>query len=650
MTQASYTQQGVGGIARGAEGLAASRGRWPGSLVPERGGGSLPLRRVCIARVVVLGERVGRAVRRVRRAMRRRAASTRWLAACAVVLGCTGGALGAVHLAQEERALSLADAFLDQSVGGLKRNRALSLRLLFHDVFQSRGANGCVDLSDPENFGLGDVLGVTDAGNDINALHAQLVSQFGADAMSRADLWSLVATAAAATVGDGMPAPFSLAQAGARPLYYGRVDLADCADEAASMGGQLPELPSARLGFAELDAKLGMQGPEGLGMARDEFTALIAGAHSFGGSAMQNSGYMGVWVDSTMAEAANLSAGANDNRLERDYLRILAAVPMHQVGLDSGKFQWAPLGSEAGTRSLFMLNTDMALLFDVQLGEDGEELTSCAQNSSACDPSPTYESVQAFLADDGTAFADAFRRAFLKLSTFGYDGLRPAETSSPTQQPSLAPTSRPSAKPSASPTSKPSAAPTGKPTRLPSRAPTSKPSAAPTGKPTRLPSSAPTAKPSKAPTSPTTKAPTAAPTSKAPTPLPTTAQPTTGRPTLAADASAIAVCQAPKRVTSATGCADKAAARLCAFNYEVAPGLLVDAGLPANTCVPKTLMQDAAVINEGAYRRCVARAVRGNAAKCRKTRGCFWNGSALSPDTPLRANLPLQCLPFWMMG
>lgn len=566
--------------------------------------------------------------------MRWRGAAVRW--AGAVVVCCAGGALGAVRLAQEERALSLADAFLNKSVGGAQRNRALSLRLLFHDVHQSRGGNGCVDLSDPDNGGLGDILGVTEAGNDINALHAQLVSEFGADAMSRADVWALVATAAAATVGGGMRAPFSLVQAGARPLFYGRVDLADCADEAASMGGELHALPSARLGFAEVEAQLGK---EGLGLAHDEFTALIAGAHSFGGSAMSNSGYMGVWVDATLAGMANLSAGASNDRLERDFLRILTSVPMHQVGLDSGKFQWAPLGRDAGIKSVFMLNTDMALLYDIQLTDESGESSTCASNASACDPSPTFESVQAFLADDGTSFADAFQRGFLKLSRFGYDSLQPAEmpTQRPTQQPSLAPSpapsAKPTAKPSASPTAKPSAAPSTRPTKKPSRAPTLKPSKAPT---------------TPAPTQfPTTRSPTAFPTTKAPTPLPTTASPaTTGGPTSAADAKAIALCRTAKRVGSAAACADKSGAKLCAFNYEVLPGLLVDPGLPANTCVPKTFMQDAAVINADAYRRCVVPAVVASAAACKRTRGCFWN--VLAPNTPILAGLPVQCLPIWM--
>jgi hypothetical protein len=584
----------------------------------------------------------------------------RWAAAGAAALCCAGGALGAVRLAQEERALSLADAFLNKSVGGAKRNRALSLRLLFHDVHQSRGGNGCVDLSDSDNGGLGDILGVMEPGNDINALHAQLVSEFGADAMSRADVWALVATAAAATVGSGMRAPFSLAQAGARPLFYGRVDLADCADEATSMGGELHALPLARLGFAEVDAQLGK---EGLGLARDEFTALIAGAHSFGGSAMNNSGYMGVWVDATLAGTANLSAGASSDRLERDYLRILTSVPMHQVGLDSGKFQWAPLGRDAGVKSVFMLNTDMALLYDIKLSDESGESSTCASNASECGPSPTFEIVQAFLADDGTSFAEAFQRGFLKLSRFGYDSLRPAET--PTQQPSLPPSNTPSqapsvtAKPSSSaPTVKSSKAPTTPaPTQLPTtRYPTAFPTTkAPSTRPTKQPSSAPTVKSSKAPTTPaptqlpTTRYPTAFPTTKASAPLPTTSSPsTTGRPTTVADAKAIAVCQTAKRVGSAAACADKSGAKLCAFNYEVLPGLLVDPGLPANTCVPKTFMHDAAVINADAYRRCVVRAVVASAAACKRTRGCFWN--ILAPNKPILAGLPVQCLPIWMAG
>jgi hypothetical protein len=94
-------------------------------------------------------------------------------------------------------------------------------------------------------------------------------------------------------------------------------------------------------------------------MRRDEYTALIAGAHGFGGAALGDSGYAGVWVDATLA---GLSAGANDDQFERDLIRTLLEVPMRQVPAEEGgKLQWVPQGRDAAARGSFMLNSDMAL-------------------------------------------------------------------------------------------------------------------------------------------------------------------------------------------------------------------------------------------------------------------------------------------------
>ncbi len=412
--------------------------------------------------------------------------------------GAAGGARSrAVSAAQEARALELASAFLEQPVHGRKRNRALALRLLFHDVFQSRGGNGCVDLSDPDNSGLEDVLGASEASNDINELQKALKREFGDEAMSRADLWALVATAA---VASGPRPPFG---PGALPLLYGRRDLADCASEV-----QVP-LPRAAGDLAAVDAAFG-QGEQGLGMTRDEYTALIAGAHGFGGAAVGNSGYAGVWVDATLS---GLSVGASDDRFERDFIRVLLAVPMRQLPAEEGgKLQWVPQGRNVAARGSFMLNTDMALARDIAPAAGGEE-TNCKDDSDACAPSPNRAILRAFLDDDGSALASAFATAFLKLVRFGAPDLAPAQAESP------GPTDAPSA--AQEPSRRPSAAPTGSPSFAPQAAPSAPSAAAPTGQPAPTGS---TPRPTPTPSTPTVGA--------APT---TPATPTsTSRPTAAA--------------------------------------------------------------------------------------------------------------------
>jgi hypothetical protein len=391
-------------------------------------------------------------------------------------LAPAGGARArAVSAAQQARALELAGAFLEQPVRGRKRNRALALRLLFHDVFQSRGGDGCVDLSDPDNGGLGDVLGASEAGNDINALQNALASEFGPEAMSRADLWALVATAA---VANGPRPPFL---PGALPLFYGRRDLADCASAAQV---QLP-LPRAAGDLAAVDAAFG-DGEQGLGMTRGEYTALIAGAHGFGGAALGNSGYAGVWVDATLA---GLSAGANDDRFERDFIRALLEVPMRQLPAEEGgKLQWVPLGRDAAARGSFMLNTDMALARDIVVAAQGEE-SNCKDDSDACAPSPNRDILRAFLDDDGSAFASAFAGAFLKLVRFGAPDLAPADTPGPTDAPSVSqersrrPTAVPTQSPSQAPPNTPSAAAPAEQPATPTKTPTT-PTSTPTARAT----------------------------------------------------------------------------------------------------------------------------------------------------------------------
>ena len=147
---------------------------------------------------------------------------------------------------------------------------------------------------------------------------------------------------------------------------------------------------------------------------------------------------------------------------------------------------------------------------------------------------------------------------------------------------------------------------------------------------------------------PTTGKPTTRPTTLKPTARPTTGwptrEPTTRAPTNPPTTAAFAYCQAKARATSAKACADKNGLRLCRFNYELLPGVLVDPNLPPNTCRPVVEFHPAAAINAASYKNCVASTVIRTQKNCIKTRGCFWNaatptGGGLLPD------YPVQCLP-----
>jgi M6 family metalloprotease-like protein len=221
--------------------------------------------------------------------------------------------------------------------------------------------------------------------------------------------------------------------------------------------------------------------------------------------------------------------------------------------------------------------------------------------------------------------------------------LRPTErpTPRPTPLPTPLPTTRePSTPPPTTPT--PTTSPVDGGTEAPTtEAPTTK---APT---TKAPTTeAPT---TKAPTTkaPTTKAPTRAPTTQAPTTLAPTHPPgATPRPTTKKQKKAAAYCMASQRSNSASACADKLGSKICSFNYEVAPGRLVDKALPANECAPSSFFQAYAVINAAAYRRCVAPSIVNSKVACLGTRGCYWNEGE-EPSSPLVSGFPVQCLPYW---
>jgi catalase-peroxidase len=164
-----------------------------------------------------------------------------------------------------------------------------------------------------------------------------------------------------------------------------------------------------------------------MAMNDEETVALIAGGHTFGKAhgAGDPQKYVGPEPEAAPIEevglgwkntlgsgngAQTISSGlegawtANPTKWDNDYFRILFAYEWEQTKSPAGATQWIPVDGEASnlvpdahdqskTHAPIMFTTDLALRFD-----------------------PEYEKISRRFADDVDAFADAFARAWFKLT------------------------------------------------------------------------------------------------------------------------------------------------------------------------------------------------------------------------------------------
>jgi len=164
-----------------------------------------------------------------------------------------------------------------------------------------------------------------------------------------------------------------------------------------------------------------------MAMNDEETVALIAGGHTFGKAhgAGDPQKYVGPEPEAAPIEevglgwkntlgsgngAQTISSGlegawtANPTKWDNDYFRILFTYEWEQTKSPAGATQWIPVDGEASnlvpdahdqskTHAPIMFTTDLALRFD-----------------------PEYEKISRRFADDVDAFADAFARAWFKLT------------------------------------------------------------------------------------------------------------------------------------------------------------------------------------------------------------------------------------------
>jgi len=255
------------------------------------------------------------------------------------------------------------------------------VRLAFHDAgtFDSAtntgGADGCVDLTSPENSGLQEIVDTL-----------QPIADSVQGTLSRADVWALAA---------GMSIEF----AGGPSVDFqtGRLDATSCEGH----GARLP------------DAELGRSHIIDIFISKLEFTeretAALMGAHVLGRAVRSVSGYNGNWVP-------------NNDRFNNDYFQDLLARPWNRNSQQpfngQARTQWN------GPRTTMMLNTDIELAFDTSNGctraGGRPRRGQCPRATGMLSDAVTEFSRRG---TGQAAFFQAFPPAFSKLMALGSAGL-----------------------------------------------------------------------------------------------------------------------------------------------------------------------------------------------------------------------------------
>jgi hypothetical protein len=192
-------------------------------------------------------------------------------------------------LGNEEPPVLSAINMIRSDIGGLiDRDPTLSAKLLrmgFHDCVG--GCDGCIDLADGDNAGLGIPIDAIAPVVSKYAHNTLLTEAIGAE-ISRADIWA-IATLEGADHATGNDRPDSVTY----PMtHIGRVDCTDNVDE-TGVGGPTRSLPSPDLTTHGLLTFFSSN----FGFTPDE-TVAIMGAHSIGTAKRSNSGFDGEngWV------------------------------------------------------------------------------------------------------------------------------------------------------------------------------------------------------------------------------------------------------------------------------------------------------------------------------------------------------------------
>lgn len=271
-----------------------------------------------------------------------------------------------------------------------------AVRLAFHDCVG--GCNGCLNLDNASNNGLGVLVASLDTLYTVNGYDSLL---------SRADFWALAGIYAvdkaielnnAACTSDDCQVPES-----GLVFQWGRVDC-DTAPTTTDVGN----FPSANWDHSQV-----------MDYFFDEFgfndieTVALLGAHTLGNAETANSGYNGPWISGEIIFFNN------------EYYKKLADSSISWTHRDNdGNNHWQWRSAAAGA---FMLNVDMALSKDITVDSDTGK-SSCGflnrgpqGDGGSCNDASTADIVKEF-AESNDLWIENFTAVFTKMLAHGTDG------------------------------------------------------------------------------------------------------------------------------------------------------------------------------------------------------------------------------------
>jgi len=301
------------------------------------------------------------------------------------------------------------------------------VRLAFHDCIG--GCDGCLNLSNPENFGLD---------TPIDAL-APIVSKYSG-VLTRADIWVLAGMVAAESTQVRNPKASFEMQYASRPV---------CAEDDPK-GGPERHFPSSHSVTAELLDYFAETFP---GFTTRDTVALI-GAHTLGVATKENSGYDGPdgWV-------------INKSRLDNEFYSVLISngfvddIWRPEMQDNIGTIFPDQIIWRMGESVLFMLNSDMALVVDFANSIDPMSgLVSCNLSGENVCPAASTLGIANEYANSHSVWLSDFHDAFIKMTNAGCEDGSSCLDLVSTAQPSTSPTALPTDPPTDRPTI-PSSAP-----------------------------------------------------------------------------------------------------------------------------------------------------------------------------------------------
>ena len=283
--------------------------------------------------------------------------------------------------------LAKIDATFSSFIKG--ENLPTTVRLVFHDCVG--GCDGCVNINDPSNAGLQNIIGLLDkAYTDRRTGYSKL--------MSRADFWVYASLYALKnTTAQANAACSDAACAVPKSSLVFTTGRKDCAT--APFTDSIDGLPGANLNYEGVVDYF----RDEFGFTDEESIALM-GVHTLGSAHSNASGYQGPWVrgETTLF----------NNR----YYSTMSSPGWSQRNVDltgsSPKVQW-------NSRTGMMLNADMGLFKDFTLNQNGE--ASCAYDK--CGATPGAAKVLEYSKSNAVWVRD-FESVFTKMINHGAENLQ----------------------------------------------------------------------------------------------------------------------------------------------------------------------------------------------------------------------------------